>query len=85
MPTFLRWAARHGTLILPFGVVVGLAIQPLAGLLRPLLAPVVLLMLTFVFIRLDVLAAIAQVRRPKVVPLAIVLAVGVMPMLTAGS
>jgi predicted Na+-dependent transporter len=83
MSGILHWAGRHGTLILPLGVVVGLAAQPLADILRPLLAPVVFLMLTFVFIRLDVLAAVAQVRRPKVVPLAIVLAVMVMPVLTA--
>ena len=84
MWALLHWAGRHGTLILPLGVAVGLAVQPLATLLRPLLAAVVFFMLTFIFIRLDVLAAIAQVRRPKVVPLAIVLAVVVMPALTAG-
>ncbi|MFW6077465.1 MAG: hypothetical protein ACOC71_06915 [Hyphomicrobiales bacterium] len=83
MSGLLLLAGRYGTLILPLGVLVGLAVQPLADLLRPLLAPVVFLMLTFVFIRLDVLAAIAQVRRPKVVPLAILLAVVVMPALTA--
>ena len=83
MWALLAWAGRHGTLILPLGVAVGLAVQPLAGLLRPLLAPVVFFMLAFVFIRLDVLAAIEQVRRPKVVPLAIGLAVVVMPVITA--
>jgi predicted Na+-dependent transporter len=83
MWAILHQAGRHGTLILPLGVVIGLAVQPLAELLRPLLAPVMFLMLTFVFIRLDVLAAIAQVRRPKVVPLAIVIGVLVMPLLTA--
>jgi BASS family bile acid:Na+ symporter len=84
MWALLHWAGRHGTLILPLGVVVGLSVQPLAGVLRPLLAPVVFLMLTFIFVRLDVLAAIAQVRRPKVVPLAIGLAVVAVPVLTAG-
>jgi predicted Na+-dependent transporter len=83
MSALLHMAGRHGTLILPLGVAVGLAVQPLAELLRPLLAAVVFFMLTFIFIRLDVLAAIAQVRRPKVVPLAVVLAVVVMPVLTA--
>jgi BASS family bile acid:Na+ symporter len=83
MWAILHQAGRHGTLILPLGVVVGLAVQPLADLLRPLLAAVMFFMLTFIFIRLDVLAAIAQVRRPKVVPLAVVLAVIVMPVLTA--
>jgi bile acid:Na+ symporter, BASS family len=83
MSRILHLASRHGTFILPLGVLVGLAAQPLAGLMRPLLAPVVFLMLTFIFIRLDVLAAIAQVRRPKVVPLAVVLAVVVMPIITA--
>ena len=83
MTRFLRLAARHGTFILPLGVLVGLAAQPLAGIMRPLLATVVFLMLTFIFVRLDVLAAIASVRRPKVVPLAVVLAVVVMPIITA--
>ena len=83
MSALLHLTARHGTLILPLGVAIGLAVQPLAELLRPLLAAVVFFLLTFIFIRLDVLAAIAQVRRPKVVPLAIVLAVVVMPVLTA--
>ena len=83
MGAILHQAGRHGTLILPLGVVIGLAVQPLADLLRPLLAPVMFFMLAFIFIRLDVLAAIAQVRRPKVVPLAVILAVIVMPVLTA--
>jgi predicted Na+-dependent transporter len=83
MTRFLQLAARHGTLILPFGVLFALAAQPLAGVMRPLLAPIVFLILVFIFIRLDVVAAIAQVRRPKVVPLAVVLAVVVMPGLTA--
>ena len=83
MSALLHMAGRHGTLILPLGVAVGLAVQPLAELLRPLLAAVVFCMLTFIFIRLDVFAAIAQVRRPKVVPLAVVLAIVVMPVLTA--
>jgi predicted Na+-dependent transporter len=82
MSGLLHWAGRHGTLLLPLGVAIGLAVQPLAQLMRPLLAPVVFLILAFIFIRLDVLAAIAQVRRPKVVPLAVMLAVVVMPALT---
>jgi predicted Na+-dependent transporter len=80
----LHFAGRHGTLILPLGVVVGLVVQPLAAAMRPLFAPAVFFMLVFVFIRLDVRAAIEQVRRPKVVVQAIVLSMGVMPVLTAG-
>jgi predicted Na+-dependent transporter len=84
MWSLLHFAGRHGTLILPLGVAVGLAVQPLAALLRPLLAPIVFFMLVFVFIRLDALAAFERLRRPKVVLLAVGLSIGVMPVLTAG-
>lgn len=80
----LDWAGRHGTLILPVGVAIGLAFQPLAWLMRPLLAPSIFLMLVVLFIRLDFVEAFERLRRPALLAASVVLAMVVIPSLTAG-
>lgn len=71
--------ARHGTLVLPAGLVLGLVWQDLAHLMRPLLAPVVFCMLTTILARVDLPAAIGRLRRPLPLALALVWAIVVMP------
>jgi len=75
--------ARHGTLILPAGLMLGLAWQDLAHLMRPLLAPAIFCMLVTILTRVDMAAAMGRVRRPAPLILAVVWAIVVMPPLMA--
>jgi BASS family bile acid:Na+ symporter len=58
----LAFLGRHATLFMAAGVLVGLAVPPLARLLAPLLVPTLLIPLTLALLRLD-FAAVAQHRR----------------------
>lgn len=80
----VHWAGRYGTLMLPAGVAIGLAFQPLAWLMRPLLVPSIFLMLVVVFIRLDFIEAFERLRRPGLLAASVVLAMIVIPSLAAG-
>lgn len=71
--------ARHGTLILPAGLVLGLVWQDLAHLMRPLLAPSIFCMLATILTRVDMGAAVSRLRRPLPLVLGVVWAVIVMP------
>ena len=66
MRATVEWMGRHGTVLMPLGIVAGVVMQPLAHLLFPLLPLTVYTMLTIVLTRLDVERAIAHIRRPKV-------------------
>jgi predicted Na+-dependent transporter len=66
MRSAIEWVGRYGTVLMPLGIIIGVAVQPLAHLLFPLLPFTVYLMLTIVLTRLDVERAIAHLRRPKV-------------------
>lgn len=66
MRAYVEWIGRRGTVLMPLGIVIGVAVQPLAHLLFPLLPLTVYVMLTIVLSRLDVERAIAHIRKPKV-------------------
>ena len=66
MRATVEWIGRHGTVLMPLGIVAGIMMQPLAHLLFPLLPLTVYAMLTIVLTRLDVERAIAHIRKPKV-------------------
>lgn len=63
----LDWLARHATGALAASIFIGLAVPPLAELLRPLLAPVISLSLAVALLRLDLGAVRAYVRRPRLI------------------
>ena len=79
MTRALTALARHGTLILPAGLVLGLVWQDLAHLMRPLLAPTIFCMLATILTRVDVSVATSRIRRPLPLILGVVWAVIVMP------
>jgi hypothetical protein len=62
----IEWIGRRGTVLMPLGILIGVAVQPLAHMLFPLLPLTVYVMLTIVLSRLDVERAIAHIRKPKV-------------------
>jgi BASS family bile acid:Na+ symporter len=64
---FLAFAGRHATAFMAVGVLLGIAIPPLAALARPLLVPTLLIPLALALVRLDWSAAAAWRRRPGIV------------------
>lgn len=62
MSRALAFLGRHATLFMAAGVLVGIAVPPLARLLAPLLVPTLLIPLTLALLRLDT-AAVARHRR----------------------
>ena len=60
----LGWLGRHGKAILAAGVFLGLAVPPLAQLLRPLLTPSVVLLLALTLLRMDWTVLSAHLKRP---------------------
>jgi predicted Na+-dependent transporter len=71
MRRVLEWFGRHGTLLLPLSVLLGLAWPDLARLFRPLLAPAVFALLVIVMTRVNLDAVMRHVRRPLVPLLAL--------------
>ena len=65
---------------MPLGIVIGVAVQPLAWLLLPMLPFTVYLMLTIVLARLDVERALAHLRKPKVFIVSLIYGFIVLPM-----
>lgn len=63
MSASLRWLARHAAVLLAVGVFAGLALPPLATLLRPLLVPAISLTLVVTIARLDWQAMAGHGRR----------------------
>lgn len=49
----IGWIGRHGTLFVAASIFVGLAIPPLAALLKPYLGPVIVVLLTLAFLRVE--------------------------------
>ena len=72
-------AGRHATAVMAAGVLIGLAVPPLATLARPLLVPTLLIPLALALVRLDWAAAGAWRRRPGVVVALLAFILGVSP------
>jgi BASS family bile acid:Na+ symporter len=60
----LEFLSRHATWWLAGGVLIGLALPPLADFARPALAPAIFLSLTLALLRLDFAEVVAYLRRP---------------------
>ncbi|MDH4182188.1 MAG: hypothetical protein OEV46_09255 [Betaproteobacteria bacterium] len=77
----LAHLGRHATAFMAGGVMLGLAVPPLAALAKPLLVPTLLIPLTLALVRLDWSAIAAWRRRPLVVALLVAWLLGVSPVL----
>ena len=73
-------AGRHATAVMAAGVLLGLAVPPLATLARPLLVPTLLIPLALALVRLDWRAAGAWRHRPGTVAALLVFILGVSPL-----
>jgi BASS family bile acid:Na+ symporter len=63
----LEWAARHGGLLLAGCIFVGVAVPPLAALLRETLTVTVAGLMTLVMLRIDLGQVLGYLRRPLLV------------------
>jgi bile acid:Na+ symporter, BASS family len=75
----LAYLGRHATLFMAGGVLLGLAVPPLAALAKPLLVPTLLIPLTLALVRLDWGAIAAWRHRAGTATLLIVWLLGVSP------
>lgn len=64
MSRALAWLAGQGGAAFPLSLLAGLALPPLAALIRPHLSMVVLVLTFFVLVRIDLAASLAELRRP---------------------
>ncbi len=80
MISMLQFLGRHATAVMASGVFIGLAAQPLAAVLRPLIFPAVWALLMFSMMRLDAGAVMAVLRRPGRLLLVLVLMLCVSPL-----
>jgi BASS family bile acid:Na+ symporter len=64
---FLEWSARHGGALLAGCIFVGVALPPLAAVLRETLTVTVAGLMTLVLLRVDLAQVIAYLRRPLLV------------------
>jgi len=77
----LDWIAARATLLLASGVLLGLAIQPVAALMRPWLTPIIVLNIVVALLRLELSEVLAYGRRPWLAGLCVLLALLVTPLL----
>jgi BASS family bile acid:Na+ symporter len=75
----IDFAGTHATRLLGAGVLVGLALPPLATALRPLLLPAIMISLVLALVRLDWRAFGADARRPLLVAAMLVWFLGASP------
>ena len=64
---FLAMSGRRGSVLLAIGIFGGVAFPPLALLFHDVITPLVLGMMTLIFLRVDLPAALAHLRRPAAV------------------
>jgi BASS family bile acid:Na+ symporter len=77
----IDFAGTHATRLLAAGVLIGLAVPPLATLLRPLLLPSIVISLVLALVRLDWSAFGAYARRPLLVAWMLVWFLGATPVI----
>lgn len=70
--TLLAWLGRQGTRAVAISALLGLILPPLSALFRPLVEEAIFVLLVLAFLRVDPVAVVAHVRRPKLVALSLV-------------
>jgi BASS family bile acid:Na+ symporter len=80
----LEWSARHGGTLLAGCIFVGVAVPPLAAMLRETLTITVAGLMTLVLLRIDLAQVLAYLRRPLMVLALLVWLLLVCPLLAYG-
>ncbi len=81
--SFLAFFDRHGTTLLASGLFIGLALQPVAHAIWPLLPTLVFLLTAATMLRIDWPQVIAHARRPLRIGLLVIWALAISPVLMA--
>ena len=84
MLRFLAWSGRHGSALLAASIFVGLAVQPLAALLRDVVTITVAGLMTLVLLRTDPAQVLAFLRRPALIAAICLWLLVATPLLAAG-
>jgi predicted Na+-dependent transporter len=80
---FLAYSDRHGTTLLASGLFIGLALQPVAHAIWPLLPTLVFLLTAATMLRVDWPQVIGHARRPLRIGMLVIWALAVSPVLMA--
>jgi BASS family bile acid:Na+ symporter len=79
--SFLTFLGRHSMPLLATGIVLGLAVQPLAAIFRPLTPPLLFLLTAVTLLKVEPRAILAELRRPGRLAAILVWTMGVQPAL----
>ena len=77
----LAWLGRHGTIAVAISMLVGIALPPLGALIRPFFAETVFVLLMLAFLRVDPDALRAQYSKPRLLVVAAIWTMLVVPVL----
>ena len=77
----LATIGRHGTLVMPLGILLGLTVPALADLMRPVTEPVVVVMLALSIYRLDPSTISGAIRAPSTIVIALLFLLLLVPVL----
>lgn len=69
--SLLAWLGRQGTRAVAISALLGLVLPPLSALFRPLVEEAIFVLLVLAFLRVDPVAVVSHVRRPKLVALSL--------------
>lgn len=81
---FLAFIGRRSMPLLAAGILVGLAVQPLAAVFRPLTGPLLFLLTAATLLKIEPRAVLAEARRPGRLAAILVWTMGLQPVLMAG-
>jgi BASS family bile acid:Na+ symporter len=82
--SFFAFMGRHSMPLLASGIVVGLAVQPLAAVFRPLTPPLLFLLTAVTLVKVEPQAILAEVRQPGRLAAILLWTMGVQPVLMLG-
>jgi BASS family bile acid:Na+ symporter len=80
---FLAFMGRRSMPLLAAGILVGLAVPPLAALFRPLTAPLLFLLTAVTLLKIEPRAILAEARRPRRLAAVLAWTMGLQPVLMA--
>ena len=82
--TLLAWLGRHGTRAVAISAILGLMLPQLSAFFRPYVSEAIFILLVLAFLRVDPIAVVAHMRRPRLIIAAMVWMQVVVPLAAAG-
>ena len=82
--TLLAWLGRHGTRAVAISAILGLMLPQLSAFFRPFVSEAIFVLLVLAFLRVDPVAVVAHMRRPRLILAAMVWMQVIVPLAAAG-